>query len=226
MRNEDVAVKVVKLSSLTFQKLEELLEQEIAISRALDHPNNIRCYEVLKSVNHCYFITELCEEGTLEKFVKKRGPMTQEEVWPYVRDIYEGLKYLYSKNIIHRDIKLANIFLKKGTAKLADFGFAVYAQELFKDINIGSPLYMSPEGYIDNLYGPKTDVWAFGLVVYQLLHGKAPLSHIGTQEELKQLLRIPIKKEQFKADLSSEVKELITRCLEVDEKQRISMEQI
>lgn len=85
---------------------------------------------------------------------------------------------------------------------------------------------MSPEGYIDNVYGPKTDVWAFGLVVYELLHGKAPLSHIGTQEELKQLLRVPIKKEQFKADLSPEVKELITRCLEVDEKHRISMDEI
>jgi serine/threonine-protein kinase ULK/ATG1 len=58
-------VKVVQLASLTFKKLEELLEQEIAIIRALDHPNVIRCVEVLKSANHCYFITELCDGGSL-----------------------------------------------------------------------------------------------------------------------------------------------------------------
>jgi serine/threonine protein kinase len=123
-----VAVKVVKLSSLTFQKLEELLEQEIAITRSLDHPNTIRCHEVLKSVNHCYFITELCHDGTLEKLLKKRGPMPEEEAWPFIRDVYQGLKYLASRNIVHRDVKLANIFLSKGTAKLADFGFAVYTK--------------------------------------------------------------------------------------------------
>lgn len=116
---------MVKLSSLTFQKLEELLEQEIIITRMLDHTNTIRCYEVLKSVNHCYFITELCEGGTLEKVSKRKGIMSEDEAWPYIRDIYQGLKYLSSKSIIHRDIKAANIFIKNGVAKIADFGFAV-----------------------------------------------------------------------------------------------------
>jgi serine/threonine protein kinase len=63
--DELYAVKVVKLASLTFKKLEELLEQEISIIRSLDHPNVIRCTEVLKSTNHCYFITELCDGGNL-----------------------------------------------------------------------------------------------------------------------------------------------------------------
>ena len=105
-----------------------MLDQEIAITRVLDHPNSIRCHEVLKSVNNCYFITEICEEGTLEGVIRNRGGMREEEVWPYVRDIYEGLRYLGSRSIVHRDIKPANIFLKKGRAKLADFGFAVYAR--------------------------------------------------------------------------------------------------
>lgn len=56
-----------------------------------------------------------------------------------------------------------------------------------------------------------------------MLHGKAPLSHIGTQEELKKLLRIPIKRDQFRADISEELKDLVMHCLEVDEKKRISM---
>lgn len=61
---------------------------------------------------------------------------------------------------------------------------------------------MSPEGYISHMYGPKTDVWAFGLVMYELLHGKAPLHHIGSQEELKKELKKPIKNDQFRSDIS------------------------
>ena len=51
-------------------------------------------------------------------------------------------------------------------AKIADFGFAKFTRETFKDINIGSPIYMSPEGLLNNVYGPKTDVWAFGIFIY------------------------------------------------------------
>lgn len=62
-----------------------------------------------------------------------------------------------------------------GTAKIADFGFAIKSKEKFKDLNIGSPIYMSPEGLIYNQYGPKTDIWALGIIIYELLHGDTPL---------------------------------------------------
>jgi serine/threonine protein kinase len=63
----------------------------------------------------------------------------------------KGLQYLEANSIIHRDLKVANIFLNKnGTAKIADFGFAIKSKTKFKDINIGSPIYMSPEGLIHN----------------------------------------------------------------------------
>lgn len=61
-------------------------------------------------------------------------------------------------------------------------------------MNIGSPLYMSPEGYIDNIYGPKTDVWAFGIVLYELLHGKTPNSHLLDTESLRSNITVPIRR--------------------------------
>lgn len=86
-----------------------------------------------------------------------------------IYETYSALKYLSDNHIIHRDLKVANIFLNNGVSKIADFGFAKKLKscdERFKDINIGSPIYMSPEGLINNVYGPKTDVWAFGVFIY------------------------------------------------------------
>ena len=82
-------------------------------------------------------------------------------------DVFQGLIYLNNLSIIHRDLKVANIFITaNGTCKIADFGFAIRSKEPFKDIKIGSPIYMSPEGLLLNEYGPKTDVWSFGILVY------------------------------------------------------------
>ena len=75
---------------------------------------------------------------------------------------------------------------------------------------------MSPEGFINNVYGPKTDVWAFGVLIYELLHGETPYSTCRTETELKQSLSIPVPKNKFKAELSNEIKEVIMRCLEID----------
>lgn len=69
-------------------------------------------------------------------------------------------------SIVHRDIKTANILIHNGTAKIGDFGFATRCKSEFKDASIGSPAYMSPEGLLQNVYGPKTDVWAFGILIY------------------------------------------------------------
>ena len=86
--------------------------------------------------------------------------------------IYKGLEHLAKSYIVHRDIKISNIFFNKyKSPKIADFGFAIRANTTFKDANIGSPLYMSPEGLLYRQYGPKTDVWSFGVLLYELVNG-------------------------------------------------------
>jgi serine/threonine protein kinase len=74
-----------------------------------------------------------------------------------IYEIYKGLCYLNEQGIVHRDLKPANIFLdSNNTPKISDFGFAVKSTEAFKDINIGSPIYMSPEALLKREYGPKS----------------------------------------------------------------------
>ena len=125
---EKVAIKIVELNTLKSKKLEELLYSEIAVLKELNHPNVLRCLEVFTSNRNCYIITELCDEGDLETKIKKAGPLDNPRIQSVISDVYEGLLYLSSKGIIHRDLKVANIFLKNGVAKIADFGFAVHAK--------------------------------------------------------------------------------------------------
>ncbi|CAM6004333.1 unnamed protein product [Sphagnum balticum] len=73
---------------------------------------------------------------------------------------------------------------------------------------------MSPEGYLQGRYGPKTDVWAFGIMLFELVHGCVPLIHCRTDEELKVELARPFHRERITAMVSEEYKEVILRCLE------------
>lgn len=120
--------------------------------------------------------------------------------------MFKGLKYLAENHVIHRDLKIANVFLHNGMAKIADFGFAKFTKQNFQDINIGSPIYMSPEGLLNNVYGPKTDVWAYGIFIYELLHGKTPYSRCNSESDLKREIQIPIQYTSMKNTLSFDLR--------------------
>ena len=83
--------------------------------------------------------------------------------------------------------------MKNGVTKIADFGFAKKITQNFKDISIGTPIYMAPEGLIENIYGPKTDVWAFGVVMYEILHGVPPMAFCQSEIELKMHISVPVR---------------------------------
>jgi len=106
-----------------------------------------------------------------------------------LRHILNGFRELIRKKIIHRDIKPANIFIKDGIPKIADFGFS-------KDqdsppcrfyYNVGTPMYMSPESLKLNQYSHKSDIWAIGVLYYELLFGTVPFM-AQTEKELAQTI--------------------------------------
>lgn len=94
----------------------------------ISHPNVLHCHEIINDDRQCYIVTEICNGGDLDMFTKREGFLTEERAAPFIKDVFEGLIYLSENNIVHRDIKVANIFLNNGRAKIADFGFAVFAK--------------------------------------------------------------------------------------------------
>lgn len=90
--------------------------------------------------------------------------------------IIDGYKNIFRRNIIHRDLKPANIFLRNKEIKIADFGFAVKNSDSkkFSSYNVGSPIYMPPEALNDNKYSFKSDIWALGVIFYEMIAGKTP----------------------------------------------------
>ena len=131
---------------------------------------------MVREHSHCYIITEYCNQGDLSALLKKKKRLGEEETVKILKDIVDGFVEIGEKGFLHRDLKLANIFMHENTAKSADFGFAKknrFNTEREK-YNVGSPLYMSPEALKKNIYSLKNDIWSIGVMAYELLHGETP----------------------------------------------------
>jgi serine/threonine protein kinase len=85
---------------------------------------------------------------------------------------------------------------------------------------------MSPEGILDNIYGPKTDVWAFGIMIYEIYHGRTPFNYCQTEEELRASVTKQLQWSNLKNDINNEAKELILNCLEVREDKRPTIQHL
>lgn len=98
-----------------------------------------------------------------------------------ITQLIKAVHHIHSKGILHRDIKTANILLRNGNqVKLADFGFAEFVGLDFAkgQYSVGSPIYMSPEAFVDSEYSVKSDSWSIGIVLYEMLLGKQPFNGI------------------------------------------------
>ena len=132
-----------------------------------------------------------------------------------------GYINLAESGFLHRDLKPANILLKDKIIKIADFGFAKKATSNPKEtVNVGSPLYMSPEALQGNIYTAKNDIWSVGVILYEILHGKAPWACSNERQLIEEINKNSI---YLLKNLSEDLKDFIRKCLTPDEKKRISL---
>ena len=155
----------------------EALRAEVALLQELKHENVVRFMGIDK-VGFCmYIMMELVTGGNIQEIVKQFGALSDDIACKYTRQIVEGLTYMHEKNIIHRDIKGANILVSvDGVVKLADFGTAkriMNPEQLFCTL-AGTPYWMAPEVVRQEGHGKPADVWSLGATVLQMITGLAP----------------------------------------------------
>lgn len=170
------AVKCIqKKAILGSQALVKLLNTEVSIMAHLHHPNIMHLHEHFETENNFYLVIDYCPQGDLETHMRKNkiGHYSEGEAIAILRQIKDAFVELRKYNIIHRDLKLSNIFLSGDRVVVGDFGFAKAGKELSKT-KLGTPLSMAPEILSGAPYSAKADLWSIGVIFYHLLFGQPP----------------------------------------------------
>lgn len=186
--NEIYAMKKVSLEKLS-EKEKKFTLSEIRILASINHPNIISFKEAFfeESENCLCLILEYSDSGDLyqriQKCIKRRVHLSEKLVWSILIQLTQGLKALHDLNIIHRDLKSANVFLNKdGKVKLGDMNVSKVAKDGFLKTQTGTPYYASPEVWNNVKYSHKSDIWSLGCVIYETLCLKPPFRGMDMDE--------------------------------------------
>jgi serine/threonine protein kinase len=146
-----------------------------------------------------------------------------------MKQLIEGYLYFQKRGIVHRDLKPANLLLtEEGLLKIADFGFGIRVDQLGKSnkYNVGSPLYMAPESLKRNEYSFKSDIWALGIIFYEMLLNDTPWRAKNEKDLLKRIETETIQSIISTKNISSVSKEFLVRTLKLDKSRRMAPEDL
>jgi len=227
----DVAVKVLPPSVTGDSERLTRFEREARMLASLNHPNIGAIYGV--EDHPPALILELIDGLTLADRIAE-GPLPIPECLGLARQIAIALDAAHEKNIIHRDLKPANIKVTPdGTVKILDFGIAkavnldphgattIAAVDTRAGVVIGTAAYMSPEQARGMTVDKRTDIWAFGCVLFEMLSGQSPFAGPTTSDTIAATLEREPPWSSLPPTLPARVRELLRRCLEKDPRQRL-----
>ena len=186
------AGKIISKSNIIKPSAKNKLKSEIKIHKSLSHPNIVKFEHYFEDNENVYILLELCKSKTLNELLKKRKILSELEVKYYLFQILNAVKYMHKSKVIHRDLKLGNLFLSASLEiKIGDFGLATrveYDGER-KHTVCGTPNYIAPE-ILENKnsgHSYEVDYWAIGVIVYTLLIGRPPFETDDVKETYKKI---------------------------------------
>lgn len=196
---------------------------EIDLLKILKHKNIVKYHGFIKNDKKLLIFLEYCSGGSLRNVYKKHGPLSEKQVTKYLRQVLEGLIYLHSQGVVHRDVKAANILLtNEGDIKLTDFGVSTkVSTKTIKTYSIaGTPNWMAPE--IISMDGTSTasDIWSLGATIVELLTGEPLYSHLNEMAALHAI--VTDEYPPIPTFISSTCKDFLLKCFEKQPTKRIT----
>ncbi|OTB06661.1 hypothetical protein M426DRAFT_54823 [Hypoxylon sp. CI-4A] len=218
------ALKIVR--SKMPSKMEQKFQTELQIHSKMQHRNIVQFLRAFSFESCTYLILELCPNGSLMDMVKRRKGLTEPEVRFYSVQIAGAIKYMHAKGIIHRDLKMGNIFLDKDmNAKIGDFGLAALLvtgkdmQTIRRTTLCGTPNYIAPEILEKGKKGHDhmVDIWSLGIIMFAMLTSKPPFQSSTTDEIYRRAKNRDYewpKPESSNKYISQEAKDVVATMLE------------
>lgn len=227
MKRKTFAVKVIDLGLIKGVYQLQDIETEIVIVKQMDFDGIVRCRSVYQFGCCVWIVMEFCELGSLQDIMKKvNRTMRMDEIASICKQLLLSLEYLRDHQIIHRDIKCANICInRKGIVKLADFGLATSSSSTKLLQPAGSPFWMAPEMLSNTSYNEKVDIWSLGISALEMALGIEQFSQGVLENVLYELQRGNSPSGDSKW-FSAQFVSFVSLCLEIDPKKRPNASQL
>lgn len=219
-----VAVKFLPAHFSVNEEHKARFLQEAKAAAALNHPNICTIHGVEEDAGQMFIVMEYLEGDTLKSLIKKKQ-LSVDEIVQIGLQIAEGLASAHSKGIVHRDIKADNIMLTPDhRVKIMDFGLAKLrggAQLTRSGTNVGTICYMSPEQIQGENVGPQSDLWSFGVVLYEMLTRRLPFSGEHEAAIIYEILNLdPQPVLAHRPDISEQIQMLVAGLLQKNQSKR------
>ncbi|XP_062561172.1 serine/threonine-protein kinase PLK4 [Armigeres subalbatus] len=222
-----VAIKMIDKTLMQSSGMANRVRQEVSIHSQLKHPSILELYTFFEDVNFVYLVLELAENGELQRYLREtKKTFNEYEAASVLRQVVDGLLYLHSHHILHRDMSLANLLLtKRMNIKISDFGLATQlSRPDEKHMTLcGTPNYISPEVASRASHGLPADVWGLGCMLYTFLVGKPPFDTEGVKSTLT---KVVMSNYSIPSYISSEARDLIDQLLKKNPVERIKLDQV
>jgi predicted Ser/Thr protein kinase len=221
--SQPVALKFLPDSGPDHLRALERFHSEVRIARQVSHPNVCRVYDVGEADGMPYISMEYVDGEDLASLLQRIGRLPGDKALEIARKICAGVAAAHDKGVIHRDLKPANIMLdRRGNVVVMDFGLAAVADELRgAEARSGTPAYMSPEQLRGEQVTAKSDIYALGMVLYEIFTGKrayeaASMAELIRMQESAQITSMT----SIAAEIDPAVEKAIRRCLDPDPARR------
>ena len=219
-----VALKFLAPHLLEDEEAHKRFHREAKAAAGLSHPNICTIHEISEEGGQTFLVMELIEGESLDKKIE-RGPLSLKEALGFARQVADGLAAGHAKGVVHRDIKPRNLIVTpEGRVKILDFGLALLTEgsKLTKfDTMVGTVAYMSPEQAQGMEVDSRTDLWALGCVLYEMVRGQRPFQGVYHQALVYEIVnQEPEPLTGVRTGVPMELEWIVGKCLAKDREDR------